>query len=369
MTSDDLLFDACKNGHLKTVNELIDRFLVFKLKPKANVNARDGDGFTPLCYAARDGHRSIVQKLIDKGADVNAKDITGFTPLFFAVWQGHVDIVKLLVAKGADVNAKDTRGFNPSRYAIDGGHKDIARFLASKGSAVSAKNKTALALVSPDAATRKTTKLYILKGDTKTKGKPVATLREITSPKVNKEVAISPVSEPSQHVTSDDPSWFSLDQRLAEVSDVNDFIFDERDRLLAGDRRRDDSTAVVWDLLHKYNLFRGQLVCDHIGKARGILMYATGESGGLPNMVGEICGTTEGATLVIGGDLRNKADCWFDLVELLSKKHKELGIVEASFYDMIGETSIIIEQSPRRRLSNIGKALDSRNSKPDSLSC
>lgn len=367
MTGDDLLFDACRNGQLKTVNELIDRFLVFKLKPKANVNARDRDGFTPLCYAARDGHRNIVQKLIDKGADINSKDVAGFTPLFFAVWQGHMEIVKLLVAKGADVNAKDTRGFNPLHYAVQDGHKDIARFLVSKGSAVSTKNKTTLALVSHEAATGKVAKLA-LNGDAKTKSALTAKLLEANSPKIKKEVAKPHVSVPTQHLISEESSEIALDKRLAEVGDVNDFIFDERDRLLAGTRRRDDSTVVVWDLLQKYNLFRGLLVCDHIGKARGILMYATGESGGLPNMVGEICSTTEGAALVIGGDLRDKADRWFDLVELLSKKHKELGIVEASFYDMIGETSIIIEKSPRRRLSNIGKALDSRNCKPDSLS-
>ena len=43
------------------------------------------------------------------------------------------------------------------------------------------------------------------------------------------------------------------------------------------------------------------------------------------------------------------------------------GFIEASFVDMGGETSIIIEKSTQRRLSNIGKALGFGNSKPNSL--
>ena len=32
------------------------------------------DGWTALCAAAQDGHREVVQVLLQHGADVNAKD-------------------------------------------------------------------------------------------------------------------------------------------------------------------------------------------------------------------------------------------------------------------------------------------------------
>jgi hypothetical protein len=40
----------------------------------ANVNARDHRGYTPLLEAARSGHCSIVQVLLEKDANVNDSD-------------------------------------------------------------------------------------------------------------------------------------------------------------------------------------------------------------------------------------------------------------------------------------------------------
>src|SRR5660398_280619 len=104
MIGDDLLFDACKKGHLKLLNELTERTVVFRLKPKANVNARDRQAYTPLFYAVMNDHRDLVRALLTKGADVNAKDAEGATPLFYAVREGLQEIANLLMAKGADLN-------------------------------------------------------------------------------------------------------------------------------------------------------------------------------------------------------------------------------------------------------------------------
>ena len=43
----------------------------------ADVNANGYRGFTPLHYAARNGHKEIVELLIAKGADVNVKIVSG----------------------------------------------------------------------------------------------------------------------------------------------------------------------------------------------------------------------------------------------------------------------------------------------------
>ena len=43
------------------------------------MNAKDGNGYTPLHSAAYHGHKGIVELLIAKGADVNAKTDGGFT--------------------------------------------------------------------------------------------------------------------------------------------------------------------------------------------------------------------------------------------------------------------------------------------------
>jgi len=42
---------------------------------KADVNAKDKIEENPLHYAARDGHLSVVEYLINQKADINAKNV------------------------------------------------------------------------------------------------------------------------------------------------------------------------------------------------------------------------------------------------------------------------------------------------------
>jgi len=60
----------------------------------------------PLHDAARLGYKNIVGLLIDKGADVNAKNGDGQTPMDVASGAGHQDIVELLRAAGGESGIK-----------------------------------------------------------------------------------------------------------------------------------------------------------------------------------------------------------------------------------------------------------------------
>eukprot|EP01098_Paradermamoeba_levis_P005202 TRINITY_DN2213_c0_g2_i1.p1 TRINITY_DN2213_c0_g2~~TRINITY_DN2213_c0_g2_i1.p1 ORF type:complete len:120 (-),score=23.53 TRINITY_DN2213_c0_g2_i1:6-365(-) len=66
------------------------------------------DERTPLHYATREGHFSVIQLLIDRGSDVNAKKKLGMTPLWVAVYNGQPSVVQLLIDRGSDVDAKVT---------------------------------------------------------------------------------------------------------------------------------------------------------------------------------------------------------------------------------------------------------------------
>jgi hypothetical protein len=57
--------------------------------------------------AAEQGDIKAAKQYLDGGADVNAKDGNGRTPLFNVYTK---EIVELLIAEGADVNAKDGIG-------------------------------------------------------------------------------------------------------------------------------------------------------------------------------------------------------------------------------------------------------------------
>jgi len=103
----------------------------------ADVNAKDGGGWTLLLQAVAGGHKEIVELLIDNGADVNGKDKLGWTPLFYAAFSGRTEVAELLIAEGVDVNAKDNLG--TLRYAASGGHKETVELLIANGADVYAK--------------------------------------------------------------------------------------------------------------------------------------------------------------------------------------------------------------------------------------
>ncbi|NCF69896.1 MAG: hypothetical protein GWP61_28460, partial [Chloroflexi bacterium] len=73
--------------------------------------------------AAFNGDTKAVEDLLAEGADVNVKDGIGFTALFRAARSGHTETVKLLLAKGADPNVKlPTSGTTALMYAALNGH-------------------------------------------------------------------------------------------------------------------------------------------------------------------------------------------------------------------------------------------------------
>ncbi|CAL8091601.1 unnamed protein product [Orchesella dallaii] len=102
---------------------------------------QQGQGASPLHYAALMGHYNIVLYLLDNEAEVNIWDKNQtVTPLICAAAKGHLEIVKALLYKDADINA----GLNTENYAllwaVRKGHNKVVEYLlqqnASQNSAV-----------------------------------------------------------------------------------------------------------------------------------------------------------------------------------------------------------------------------------------
>jgi ankyrin repeat protein len=70
------------------------------LANKAEVNAKEEDGITPLHFAAEEGLKDVVELLLSSNADVNAKDNDSNTPLRLAVSNSHADVAELLRQRG-----------------------------------------------------------------------------------------------------------------------------------------------------------------------------------------------------------------------------------------------------------------------------
>ncbi len=75
--------------------------------------------FTPLIFAAREGHLEAAQVLVASGADVNALAADGKNALGMAIFNGHYDLAAFLVDSGSGVDQADARGFTPLFWAVD----------------------------------------------------------------------------------------------------------------------------------------------------------------------------------------------------------------------------------------------------------
>ena len=80
-------------------------------------------GDTPLQLAVKNWNDSIIDILLEKGADVNIRNhLTGDTPLHVAVAEGFTLIIALLLEKGAEINLENNANNLPLDTAIQNGN-------------------------------------------------------------------------------------------------------------------------------------------------------------------------------------------------------------------------------------------------------
>ena len=103
----------------------------------ANVHAtaRNTMKVQPLHAAVAARSQTIVQLLLDRGADPNGKQQVGYTPLMGAAGAGRDDMVSLLLARGADPALTSEDGKTASSIALEHGHTALAERLAGSGGA------------------------------------------------------------------------------------------------------------------------------------------------------------------------------------------------------------------------------------------
>ncbi|MBD94842.1 MAG: hypothetical protein CL482_11380 [Acidobacteria bacterium] len=101
----EMLLERGADVHAATVSHLTGR-----------AAERDVTGYTPLLFAARVGDLESARMLLDADANPNAAATDRLTALGLATIRGHVDVAMLLLDHGADANA-DQRGHTPLHWA------------------------------------------------------------------------------------------------------------------------------------------------------------------------------------------------------------------------------------------------------------
>ncbi|KAK9540143.1 hypothetical protein VZT92_002612 [Zoarces viviparus] len=89
----------------------------------------DENGLNALHLAAKEGHKDLVEELLERGAPVNSPTKKGNTALHIASLAGQKEVVRLLVKRGADVNFQSQNGFTPLYMAAQENHLEVVRYM------------------------------------------------------------------------------------------------------------------------------------------------------------------------------------------------------------------------------------------------
>jgi len=145
----------------------LDRFgpeiPVLLIEAGTNVNLRDNNGWTALMLAADHGHAKIVTKLLEHGADPNVQSraerpgigqlrLSGTTAhtaltlvadsaLDVSVGAEYRTIIDALLDAGADIDHQTDNGWTALSSAVDKGHADIVKKLLGRGAAAGPNEK------------------------------------------------------------------------------------------------------------------------------------------------------------------------------------------------------------------------------------
>jgi ankyrin repeat protein len=109
----------------------------------ANIRAATRiNGYTPLFFAAREGNAAVVAALLDAGADPKAVSVTGSTPLMLAAGAGNVEVVQRLLDAGAEIDTKErARGQTALMFAAAYNRVDVIKLLTRRGASVAMTSK------------------------------------------------------------------------------------------------------------------------------------------------------------------------------------------------------------------------------------
>ena len=117
------LFLALRDGSLKVARTLVDW-------PRTNVETRTPNDESPLMMAALKGYTEIARKLVERDADVNK---TGWTPLHYAATNGHLAVMELLLENHAYIDAESPNGTTPLMMAAHYGTTAAVKLLLEAG--------------------------------------------------------------------------------------------------------------------------------------------------------------------------------------------------------------------------------------------
>ncbi|MBI3650783.1 MAG: ankyrin repeat domain-containing protein [Acidobacteria bacterium] len=126
------LTEAASNGNARQVRELLEQ--------GSDVEAKDPAGWTPLMRAAQSHHTTVIQILLDNGANPNvSEDIRGMNALLLAVESKNLSSALVLLNHNANVNTPNRGGYTPLMLAVQSGEVEMVQLLIDRGADITAR--------------------------------------------------------------------------------------------------------------------------------------------------------------------------------------------------------------------------------------
>jgi ankyrin repeat protein len=103
------------------------------IKAKADVNARDDDGHSPLTLATLKKNSNAIAELVEAGAKIDDLNDLGLAPIHVAAGNGLGDQIATIIAQKANVDLASRQGQTAAQIAAEAGHYDMLDRLNEEG--------------------------------------------------------------------------------------------------------------------------------------------------------------------------------------------------------------------------------------------
>jgi ankyrin repeat protein len=110
--------------------DAVDRFLI-DAGADVNAQATNAQRVGAVHAAAAQRNQSMMQFLLDHGADPNARQQVDYTPMHTAASRGDVEMARLLLAHGAQRDARGSDGKTPADVAREHEQATFADWISS----------------------------------------------------------------------------------------------------------------------------------------------------------------------------------------------------------------------------------------------
>ncbi len=127
------LVKAAGCGNLTLVEHLLNE--------GADVDAQLYAGVNSMVIAAYVGNLELLELVHERGANLEPRTLDEATPLIIAAQHGHLELVKYLIKNHANINAQNDYGSTAIHLATINKHKDVVKYLIEAGAVLNTFNQ------------------------------------------------------------------------------------------------------------------------------------------------------------------------------------------------------------------------------------